>query len=81
MASRLLLQSLESIPGEQRQPRRPARRGWHFSVLSNGPWLQARQIPPVAALILCSAAVLRNVHTARRRPAGHHYRTGYLSGA
>ncbi len=37
MASRLLLQSLESIPGEQRQlAAQLGMRGWHFSALSNG---------------------------------------------
>lgn len=58
MASRLLLQSLESIPGEQRQlAAQLGMRGWHFSVLSNGRGCAAR-IPPVAALIfmLCFAS-------------------------
>lgn len=58
MASRLLLQSLESIPGEQRQlAAQLGMRGWHFFRFVEWPWLR-RQIPPVAALIfmLCFAS-------------------------
>ncbi len=58
MASRLLLQSLESIPGEQRQlAAQLGMRGWHFFLFVEWPWLR-RQILPVAALIfmLCFAS-------------------------
>ena len=58
MASRLLLQSLENIPGEQRQlAAQLGMRGWHFFRFVEWPWLR-RQILPVAALIfmLCFAS-------------------------
>ena len=58
MASRLLLQALENIPGEQRQlAAQLGMRGWHFFRFIEWPWLR-RQIPPVAALIfmLCFAS-------------------------
>lgn len=58
MASRLLLQSLEQIPGEQRQlAAQLGMRGWAFFCFVEWPWLR-RQIPPVAALIfmLCFAS-------------------------
>lgn len=58
MASRLLLQSLENIPGEQRQlAAQLGIRGWQFFRFVEWPWLR-RQIPPVAALIfmLCFAS-------------------------
>ena len=58
MASRLLLQSLENIPGEQRQlAAQLGLRGWHFFRFVEWPWLR-RQILPVAALIfmLCFAS-------------------------
>lgn len=58
MASRLLLQSLENIPGEQRQlAAQLGIRGWHFFRFVEWPWLR-RQILPVAALIfmLCFAS-------------------------
>ncbi len=58
MASRLLLQALENIPGEQRQlAAQLGMRGWHFFRFVEWPWLR-RQIPPVAALIfmLCFAS-------------------------
>ncbi len=81
MASRLLLQSLESIPGEQRQlAAQLGMRGWHFPFCR-----MAVAAPPNSA---CRGAdfyallrQFRNGSVARRRPAGHHYRTGYLSGA
>jgi hypothetical protein len=51
MATRLLLQALENIPGEQRQiAAQLGMRGWSFFRLVEWPWLR-RQIPPVAALI------------------------------
>ncbi|QUJ03756.1 hypothetical protein KCP71_01250 [Salmonella enterica subsp. enterica] len=56
MASRLLLQSLESIPASSASFRRPARYARrHFSALSNG---RHPPVPPVAALIfmLCFAS-------------------------
>lgn len=82
MASRLLLQSLESIPGEQRQlAAQLGMRGWHFFPFCR----MAVAAPPNSA---CRGAdfyallrQFRNGSVARRRPAGHHYRTGYLSGA
>ena len=58
MATRLLLQALENIPGEQRQiAAQLGMRGYHFFRLVEWPWLR-RQIPPVAALIfmLCFAS-------------------------
>jgi len=58
MASRLLLQSLEQIPGEQRQlAAQLGMRGWAFFRFVEWPWLR-RQIPAVAALIfmLCFAS-------------------------
>ncbi len=58
MASRLLLQSLEQIPGEQRQlAAQLGMRGWSFFRFVEWPWLR-RQIPAVAALIfmLCFAS-------------------------
>lgn len=58
MASRLLLQTLEQIPGEQRQiAAQLGMRGWSFFRYVEWPWLR-RQIPPVAALIfmLCFAS-------------------------
>lgn len=58
MASRLLLQALENIPGEQRQlAAQLGMRSWHFFRFVEWPWLR-RQIPPVAALIfmLCFAS-------------------------
>ncbi|MBF1857602.1 ABC transporter permease subunit, partial [Escherichia coli] len=58
MASRLLLQALENIPGEQRQlAAQLGMRGCHFFRFVEWPWLR-RQIPPVAALIfmLCFAS-------------------------
>ncbi|MTH45089.1 thiamine/thiamine pyrophosphate ABC transporter permease ThiP [Intestinirhabdus alba] len=58
MASRLLLQTLENIPGEQRQlAAQLGLRGWSFFRFVEWPWLR-RQIPPVAALIfmLCFAS-------------------------
>ncbi|EPQ5269463.1 thiamine/thiamine pyrophosphate ABC transporter permease ThiP [Klebsiella aerogenes] len=58
MATRLLLQALENIPGEQRQiAAQLGMRGFVFFRLVEWPWLR-RQIPPVAALIfmLCFAS-------------------------
>ena len=58
MATRLLLQALENIPGEQRQiAAQLGMRGYPFFRLVEWPWLR-RQIPPVAALIfmLCFAS-------------------------
>lgn len=58
LATRLLLQTLETIPGEQRQlAAQLGLRGWHFFRLVEWPWLR-RQILPVAALIfmLCFAS-------------------------
>ena len=58
MATRLLLQALENIPGEQRQlAAQLGMRGWFFFRFVEWPWLR-RQIPPVAALIfmLCFAS-------------------------
>ena len=58
MATRLLLQTLENIPGEQRQiAAQLGMRGYVFFRLVEWPWLR-RQIPPVAALIfmLCFAS-------------------------
>lgn len=58
MAARLLLQTLEQIPGEQRQlAAQLGMRGWSFFRYVEWPWLR-RQIPPVAALIfmLCFAS-------------------------
>ncbi len=57
MASRLLLQALENIPGEQRQlAAQLGMRGWHFFRFVAWPWVR-RQFAPVAALIfmLCFA--------------------------
>lgn len=72
MASRLLLQALENIPGEQRQlAAQLGMRGWHFFRFVEWPWLR-RQIPPVAALIfmLCFAsfATVLSLGAVRRRP-------------
>lgn len=56
MATRLLLQALENIPGEQRQiAAQLGMRGYAFFRLVEWPWLR-RHIPAVAALILCSAS-------------------------
>ena len=58
MATRLLLQTLENIPGEQRQiAAQLGMRGYVFFRLVEWPWLR-RQIPPVTALIfmLCFAS-------------------------
>lgn len=58
MATRLLLQALESIPGEQRQIAvQLGMRGYHFFRLVEWPWLR-RPLLPVAALIfmLCFAS-------------------------
>ncbi|POP41267.1 thiamine/thiamine pyrophosphate ABC transporter permease ThiP [Superficieibacter electus] len=58
MATRLLLQVLEQIPGEQRQlAAQLGMRGYDFFRFVEWPWLR-RQIPPVAALIfmLCFAS-------------------------
>ena len=58
MATRLFLQALENIPGEQRQlAAQLGMRGWPFFRFVEWPWLR-RQIPPVAALIfmLCFAS-------------------------
>lgn len=72
MASRLLLQALENIPGEQRQlAAQLGMRSWHFFRFVEWPWLR-RQIPPVAALIfmLCFAsfATVLSLGAVRRRP-------------
>ncbi|MGY5958488.1 thiamine/thiamine pyrophosphate ABC transporter permease ThiP [Kosakonia sp. BK9b] len=58
MASRLFLQSLELIPGEQRQlAAQLGMNGWSFFRFVEWPWLR-RQLLPVAALIfmLCFAS-------------------------
>lgn len=58
MATRLFLQALENIPGEQRQiAAQLGMRGVSFFRFVEWPWLR-RQIPPVAALIfmLCFAS-------------------------
>ncbi|RWR00551.1 thiamine ABC transporter permease [[Pantoea] beijingensis] len=58
LATRLLLQALEQIPGEQRQlAAQLGVRGWHHFRLVEWPWLR-RQILPAAALIfmLCFAS-------------------------
>ncbi len=58
MATRLLLQALESIPGEQRQlAAQLGMQGWNFFRFVEWPWLR-RQILPAAALIfmLCFAS-------------------------
>lgn len=58
MATRLFLQALENIPGEQRQlAAQLGMRGFAFFRFVEWPWLR-RQIPPVAALIfmLCFAS-------------------------
>ena len=58
LATRLLLQALESIPGEQRQlAAQLGLRGWHRFRLLEWPWLR-RQLLPAGALIfmLCFAS-------------------------
>jgi len=58
MATRLLLQALEQIPGEQRQlAAQLGMRGFAFFRFVEWPWMR-RQLPPVAALIfmLCFAS-------------------------
>uniref|UniRef100_UPI0028983934 thiamine/thiamine pyrophosphate ABC transporter permease n=1 Tax=Pantoea sp. TaxID=69393 RepID=UPI0028983934 len=58
LATRLLLQALESIPAEQRQlAAQLGMRGWHRFRLLEWPWLR-RQLLPAAALIfmLCFAS-------------------------
>ncbi|WP_064511352.1 thiamine/thiamine pyrophosphate ABC transporter permease, partial [Type-E symbiont of Plautia stali] len=58
LATRMLLQALESIPGEQRQlAAQLGLRGWNLFRLVEWPWLR-RQILPTAALIfmLCFAS-------------------------
>ncbi|MDF7681741.1 thiamine/thiamine pyrophosphate ABC transporter permease ThiP [Enterobacteriaceae bacterium ESL0689] len=58
MATRLLLQTLENIPGEQRQmAAQLGMRGYHFFRLVEWPWLR-RPVLPIAALIfmLCFAS-------------------------
>jgi len=58
LATRMLLQALESIPGEQRQiAAQLGLRGWNLFRLLEWPWLR-RQILPTAALIfmLCFAS-------------------------
>ncbi|WP_130833982.1 thiamine/thiamine pyrophosphate ABC transporter permease ThiP [[Erwinia] mediterraneensis] len=58
LATRLLLQALEAIPGEQRQLAAQLNmRGWHSFRLLEWPWLR-RQLLPASALIfmLCFAS-------------------------
>lgn len=58
LATRLLLQALESIPAEQRQLAAQLNmRGWHYFRLLEWPWLR-RQLLPASALIfmLCFAS-------------------------
>jgi len=58
LATRLMLQALESIPGEQRQlAAQLGLRGWHLFRLLEWPWLR-RQLLPTGALIfmLCFAS-------------------------
>lgn len=58
MATRLLLQALENIPGEQRQlAAQLGMQGWNFFRLVEWPWLR-RQLLPAGALIfmLCFAS-------------------------
>ena len=58
LATRMLLQALESIPGEQRQlAAQLGLRGWNLFRLVEWPWMR-RQILPTAALIfmLCFAS-------------------------
>lgn len=58
MATRLLLQALENIPGEQRQlAAQLGMQGWNFFRFVEWPWLR-RQLLPAAALIfmLCFAS-------------------------
>lgn len=82
MASRLLLQALENIPGEQRQlAAQLGMHGWHFFRFVEWPWLR-RQIPPGCRTNLYALfRQLRHRAIAGRRSAGDHYRAGNLSGA
>ncbi len=74
MATRLLLQALENIPGEQRQlAAQLGMRGWSFFRFVEWPWLR-RQLPPACGVDL--HALLRQLcHRAvtGRRAAGHHH--------
>ncbi len=82
MATRLLLQALENIPGEQRQiAAQLGMRGYAFFRLVEWPWLR-RHIPAVAALIfmLCFAS-FATVLSLGGGPESHHDRVGYLPGA
>lgn len=80
MATRLLLQALENIPGEQRQiAAQLGMRGYAFFRLVEWPWLR-RHIPAVAALILCSASPA-SPPCSRWAAAQPPDRAGYLPGA
>jgi len=79
MASRLLLQALENIPGEQRQlAAQLGMRGWHFFRFVEWPWLNPASC---CAYLYALFRQLRHRAIAGGRSAGDHYRAGYLSGA
>ena len=78
MASRLLLQALENIPGEQRQlAAQLGMRGWHFFRFVEWPTNPAG----CRAYLYALFRQLRHRAIAGRRSAGNYYRAGYLSGA
>ena len=79
LATRLLLQSLESIAVEQRQlAAQLGMNGWQHFRWVEWPYLR-RQILPTAALIFYAVfCQLRHCALSWGRAASHHYRTGYL---
>lgn len=82
MASRLLLQSLENIPGEQRQlAAQLGMRGWHFFRFVEWPWLRRQILPMPSTHLYAVLRQLRHRSVAGRRATGHDHRAGYLSGA
>lgn len=82
MASRLLLQALENIPGEQRQlAAQLGMRGWHFFPLRRMAVATATNPAGCRAYLYALFRQLRHRAIAGRRSAGNYYRAGYLSGA
>lgn len=81
MATRLLLQALENIPGEQRQiAAQLGMRGYAFFRLVEWPWLR-RHSRRRRADFYALLRQLRHRALAGRRPESHHDRVGYLPGA
>ncbi|STG70208.1 thiamine ABC transport system, permease protein [Escherichia coli] len=82
MASRLLLQALENIPGEQRQlAAQLGMRSWHFFPLRRMAVVTATNPAGCCAYLYALFRQLRHRAIAGGRSAGDHYRAGNLSGA